>query len=312
VETTLPNLDLATLAAPTIPATPTVARSKLVFGTVQLGVPYGINNTSGQPSKEDALQILRHVHQAGIATLDTADAYGTASELIGAFHREQPQRPFRVITKFHCDDSINLLEKARATCSRLGVTTLYCYQYHRFADLAAFPHVQHELAALKEQGVIERVGVSIYTNDEFRTAIDTPSIDVIQLPFNALDNMRLRGELMRHAKEQGKELHTRSVFLQGLLFKPPSDFPDKLASLAPAVQRLQNLAESCNLDITALALNYALHNPLIDAVLFGVETASQLRSTLNAVHTNVDAALSAEIETIVVREPHLLNPAHWS
>jgi hypothetical protein len=33
-------------------------REKIILGTVQLGLPFGINNQDGQPSKEHAFQIL--------------------------------------------------------------------------------------------------------------------------------------------------------------------------------------------------------------------------------------------------------------
>jgi aryl-alcohol dehydrogenase-like predicted oxidoreductase len=292
-------------------------RAKLVLGTVQLGMRYGVNNSSGQPSAEEAFGILRAAGAWGITTLDTADAYGTALELIGEFHQHEQNAiatfapPFRIITKFHGDHAVNLLEKASHTLSALHITSLYCYQFHRFSDVQAFPHLHEQLADLKAQGIIERVGVSVYTNDELAAAAALPMIDVIQFPFNALDNMTQRGESMRRAKDAGKELHTRSVFLQGLFFKPPSTFPAHLSALAPAVERLQNLAESRNFDVQTLALNYALHNPLIDAVLFGVETALQLAQTLDAVQPTWDNTLSAEIEAIVVDAPHLLNPVHW-
>ncbi|MBL7992905.1 MAG: aldo/keto reductase [Candidatus Kapabacteria bacterium] len=291
---------------------------KLVLGTVQLGMPYGINNTSGQPSNEEAFALLREAWTLGIRTLDTADAYGTAIERIGDFHAHHnatSSERFRIITKFHADSGTELLTKTPQTLTKLHVPSLTCYQYHRFSDVSAFPHIQNQLQTLKEQGVIERIGVSVYTNDEIAAAASSPLIDVIQFPFNLLDNMRLRGDAMRHAKDCGKELHTRSVFLQGLFFKSLEDFPAKLAPLQSAIQRLHRLCKSSNFALRTmqeLALNYALHNPLIDAVLFGVETASQLTETLGAVRDNFDPALAREIDALTVPDYQLLNPVHWS
>jgi aryl-alcohol dehydrogenase-like predicted oxidoreductase len=291
---------------------------KLVLGTVQLGMPYGINNSSGQPSEEEAQALLHHAWIGGIRTLDTADAYGTAIERIGNFHAQRSETSserFRIITKFHADSDTQLLTKTPQTLTNLHAQSLYCYQYHRFSDVSAFPHIHEQLQTLKEQGIIERIGVSVYTNEEILEAAASPLIDVIQFPFNLLDNMRLRGEAMLRAKDSGKELHTRSVFLQGLFFKPAEDFPAKLAPLQPAIQRLHRLCKSSNFAVCTmqeLALNYALHNPLIDAVLFGIETASQLTETLGAVRDDFDPAVAQEIEAVTVPDQHLLNPVHWS
>lgn len=287
--------------------------NKLILGTVQLGMPYGINNTSGQPSTDEAFAILDAAHAGGVQTLDTADSYGTALERIGAYHTGLAKATvkFRIITKFHADESVILQEKARQSLSTLHVQSLYCYQFHRFADVQAFPHLYAQLGELKEKGIIERVGVSIYTNEEFAAASVLPFVDVIQFPFNLLDNMTQRGAMMRRAKDAGKELHIRSVFLQGLFFKLPHDVPPQLAPLAPAIERLQNLAESRNLAIEMLALNYALHNPFVDGVLFGVETATQITRILDAVRPVWDVALNQEIEAISVADTTLLNPTHW-
>lgn len=287
---------------------------KLVLGTVQLGLPYGINNTNGQPSFEAAQTLLHEAYKGGVRTLDTADAYGTAIERIGTFHATFEEH-FRIITKFHADAETNLLIQAPQTLTNLRVQSLYCYQYHRFSDIAAFPHIHAQLLELKAQRVIERIGVSVYTTGEILAASVSPLIDVIQFPFNLLDNMRLRGDAMRFAKEHGKELHIRSVFLQGLFFKSLLDFPPNLAPLLPHIQRLHRLTESrtfAHWTLQSLALNYALHNPLIDAVLFGVEASTQLAEILASVRPDFDTKLRQEIEKIVVEEVSLLNPVNWS
>ncbi len=287
---------------------------KLVLGTVQLGLPYGINNATGQPDKQQAFDILHTALEAGVRMLDTADAYGTATQIIGEYHRERetPSEKFRIITKFHFDATTNLEQKAHETLTNLNVSSLYCYQFHRCSDLQVFPEAQSHLLRLKEQGIINKVGISIYTNDEFAEAIASDIIDVIQFPFNLLDNTRLRGELIAEAARRGKELHTRSVFLQGLFFRDAQSFPERLAPLALHVEQLQNLAKNRNLPISTLALNYVLHNPAIQHVLFGVETVQQLRETLAAVQGSFDEALRREIESIVVETPELLSPVNWS
>ena len=48
---------------------------KLALGTVQFGLNYGISNTVGKVSDHELQQILRVAADAGIALLDTAQAY---------------------------------------------------------------------------------------------------------------------------------------------------------------------------------------------------------------------------------------------
>ena len=55
------------------------------IGTVQLGMNYGIANEGGQPSQEKSFAMLRTAFENGVASLDTARAYGNSEEVIGAF-----------------------------------------------------------------------------------------------------------------------------------------------------------------------------------------------------------------------------------
>ena len=67
-----------------------ILNNKLILGTVQMGLPYGINNSTGKVSLEDSLEILDYAFENGIKTLDTAEAYGNAHEVIGIFHHHNP------------------------------------------------------------------------------------------------------------------------------------------------------------------------------------------------------------------------------
>ncbi len=64
-----------------------------------MGLDYGINNKLGKISLEESHQILLRAHIYGITTLDTAETYGNAHQVIGDFHRLNPKVKFKVITK---------------------------------------------------------------------------------------------------------------------------------------------------------------------------------------------------------------------
>ena len=57
--------------------------SRLLLGTVQFGLNYGIANTQGKPSFERVKAILRTALDNGITSLDTAAAYGDSEEVLG-------------------------------------------------------------------------------------------------------------------------------------------------------------------------------------------------------------------------------------
>ena len=52
--------------------------SKLSHGTVQFGINYGINNSTGVPDDKQVTSILDYAFKNGINTIDTAIAYGNS------------------------------------------------------------------------------------------------------------------------------------------------------------------------------------------------------------------------------------------
>ena len=57
--------------------------STLVLGTVQLGLDYGIANSQGKPSDEQAAELVSTVWKGGISVFDTAQAYGDSEAVLG-------------------------------------------------------------------------------------------------------------------------------------------------------------------------------------------------------------------------------------
>ncbi len=286
---------------------------KLILGTVQLGIPYGINNTIGKPDLSQVKAILNLAKEKGIQTLDTAKAYGNASELIGNYQKEF-NFFFKVISKFHIGNS-KLEENCISELKALNIKQFEAYLFHSFYDFeTASLEIINSLKHLKKTGLINKIGVSIYGNDQFEKAIDSEYIDIIQLPYNLLDNDYQRGRLIQKAKHNGKELHVRSVFLQGLFFMNLKTIPKNIEKLRPYLEKINNVALSEKLTQQELALFYVLKNPLIDKVLIGVDSFEHLQSNILALEKikYVQEELIAKINNIKVIETDLLNPVNWN
>jgi uncharacterized protein len=285
-------------------------KNKLILGTVQFGLDYGINNPAGKPTKEQVFQIFEQAAKAGVSVLDTADVYGNASELIGEFFASSSTR-FDINTKFKAEEGKSITEQLHNSLQLLNTDKVNVYFYHRFDEMVNFPETLVELGKLKSQNLINKIGVSVYGNDELEIAVNTPAIDAIQLPFNLLDNYSQRGELLKQAKQKGKEIQVRSVFLQGLFFKELNSYPEYLSPLKPYVQTIQQIGTDSNTGMEALALAYALSQPEIDNVLIGVDTLEQLNTNLSYANTTLSAESISQINAIKVAETELLYPKNW-
>jgi aryl-alcohol dehydrogenase-like predicted oxidoreductase len=286
--------------------------NKIVLGTVQLGLNYGINNTLGKPESEKAVDILLYAYESGIRTLDTADAYGDSQSVIGEYHRQYSDKKFNVISKFKANSLTgSLTDKIKQDINKMSVDYLDGYMFHDYNDYYNGDEYINELVFNKKAGLIKKIGVSIYTNEQIEKVSNDSRIDFIQLPYNLLDNNSIRGELISRAKKNRKEIHIRSVFLQGLLFMDREKIPQNLQRLKPYLLKIDAIAAKQNLQMEALALNYVEHNNDIDFILIGVDSKEQLSKSLLIIGTEKNRNIYDEIDNIRVKEVELLNPVNW-
>ena len=283
---------------------------KLILGTVQLGVNYGINNSEGKPSLEKSFDILNMAYENGIRTLDTAETYGNAHELIGNYHKKQNK--FKIITKFPHHIKHNLIKsKVLRYLDLLYVKTLDVMMFHSFDSFQSNHISLNILNELKSDGLIKDIGVSVYTNTQLESLLNEDLITVVQLPFNLLDNLNVRGDLINKLKDKEKIIHTRSAFLQGLFFKKSSDDMSIVKALKSHLQILKEITKKQGCSMEELALSYCLNQKNIDNVIIGVDSISQLNDNIKASSYEINDKALKCINNIDVENLDLLNPSLW-
>lgn len=288
--------------------------NKIILGTVQFGLNYGINNHVGKPSDEDMKSILDFAYSQGVGFLDTAEAYGDSQQRIGNYH-EEAKHKFNLITKysFKIDLPESIGKRVEHNLTTLNVDRLYSYMFHSFDEYKeCYPAFRKDLNSIRKAGVIQKLGVSVYTNEEALQVLEDDSIQLIQLPFNLLDNLSKRESVLRNAKERGVEIHTRSAFLQGLFFKELAQISHNQQSLKPYLEYIMQLIKGNNISIQDLSLNYVLEQDLICKVLIGVDNLRQLQQNIGSTNKGLAENIVQAIDRIDVKEIDLLNPSNWN
>ena len=287
--------------------------SKLILGTVQFGLKYGINNTIGKPKKEEVLSLLKVAYNSGIRVLDTAEAYGNAHQLIGNYHKKQQDFKFKIITKFPHHIKHNLIKsKVIEYLDLMNVESLDVMMFHSFDSFKSNHNALKTLSELKSNGLINNIGVSVYTNIQLESLLNEDLITVVQLPFNLLDNFNVRGDLINQLKIKGKVIHTRSAFLQGLFFKKNSDDISIFQALKPHLKTLNEITKKQGCSMEELALSYCINQINIDNVIIGVDSISQLNANIKAASYEVNKEVLKCVNNITVENLELLNPSLWN
>jgi aryl-alcohol dehydrogenase-like predicted oxidoreductase len=284
---------------------------KLILGTAQFGMDYGINNSTGKIQKSEVFEILKYAFQNGIELLDTAPVYGDAHKIIGQFHKEHEQIRYKVITKIPANFPIYKLEElVDGFLLELNIDSIEVLHFHSIIDYITCEKqmISEVFNRLKRSKKVKSFGVSIYENPE-ADLLNRDLIDVVQLPFNLLDNLNQRGELIYQLKQKEYEIHTRSVFLQGLFFKNTRDI--KSLEIKDAIIKLQGICKLFSCDIAQLALKYCLIQKEIDHLLIGVDTFGQLKKNISIASDLLTEGFVEHINNIVISDISQINPSKW-
>ncbi len=283
--------------------------SKICLGTAQYGLDYGINNQSGKPSESEVFRILDYASQQGVSNLDSAESYGSALEILGRYNHERGVK-YRINSKFSSIDK-PLRETLELSLVKLKLNSINVFYFHDYGQFIANPEYHRQIIDLKKDGLITQIGLSIYDNSEFCDACKYDFVDIIQFPFNVMDNTFHRGDLIKFAVREGKLLHARSVYLQGLFFMASSSIPEKLLPLLPYLKQLRKIARNENISIGQMALNYVLQNEDINYVIIGVDSLDQLKQNLEYSNRSISEETIDAIDRICVDEVELLYPKNW-
>ncbi len=284
---------------------------KLALGTVQFGLRYGIANQAGKVSRTEAKKMLEFAASQGIDTIDTAIAYGDSEACLG----EIGVQSLKVITKLppipDACENINqwVSHHISGSIQRVGCRELYGLMLHRSTDLLGDVGRQlyNVMQNLKDNGLIKKIGVSIYSPEELDAISSQFSVDIVQAPFNVVDRRLLITGWLNRLKDEGVELHTRSSFLQGLLLMPRELIPEKFSRWSPLWDRWDCWLREFNIPAAKVCLDYVQSFEKIDRIVIGAENFSQLQQLL----TFASEPSIMEFPAMMCNDEMLINPANW-
>lgn len=286
--------------------------SRVVLGTVQFGMAYGIANVHGKPSFETVCEIVRTAFDGGVRTFDTAAAYGDSEAVLG-----------RALARLGCSDGASIVskippietetdEQAAAfikrtlvtSLRRLGVERLSACLLHRESDIRYLPLLE----TMVDQGLIGAAGVSLDTAHFIEAGA---AARCVQLPCNVLDRRFAR--FWPLARERGTRVYARSVYLQGLLLMSEAKIRPSLAAVVPVRRALADVARDAGMTLAELCMRFTLSNPGVWGVLVGVDTAEQLQENLRVAASGaLPADILRRIGEVVPELPEtIVRPALW-
>jgi aryl-alcohol dehydrogenase-like predicted oxidoreductase len=298
--------------------------SEIAFGGVEIGLPYGIGVESEQDmlSEKEAISLLHEAVDKGINFFDTARMYGESETIMGkAFTDRRPKivlaskcRHFRNADgKLPADHLLKSFIEDSLSESLAALQTDYLdlFMLHQadgeILENATIAGTFHEL---KKKGIIRATGASTYLPAETAKAISSGNWDVIQLPFNIMDQRHSAS--FENAEKQGIGLVIRSVLLKGLLSDRGKNLHPALSEVEQHIEDYQEFLNQDFPDLPTLATRFALSFQNIASVLVGIDKTEYLNNALRTANGKyMSSEMLEKAKNTAYPNPEFLNLPYW-
>ena len=160
---------------------------------------------------------------------------------------------------------------------------------------------------MKISGFTNKIGVSIYDFNVLDKILKKFKFNLIQVPFNILDQRLVEKGWLKKLKKRKIEVHVRSIFLQGILLLKHNQLPKKLKKLNKKLMIWKNWLEKNKFSSLQVCLSFVLNQNQLDGVVVGYNSVSQLNQILKfkKIHNNFT------LPNLNIKDKKLIDPRKW-
>lgn len=299
--------------------------SEVAFGGVEIGIPYGIGikSTADMLSETEAINLLHAALDSGINFFDTARMYGNSETIMGKAFKNRRSEVVIGTKCRHLRDKngsipgkteLKKLIEASLMESLEALQTDYAdiFMLHS-ADLEILENeaISTIFSNLKNEGKCRAIGVSTYSSEETKKAVEVGVWDVVQLPFNLMDQRQ--EAFFSLASQKGVGIVIRSVLLKGLLSDRGKDLHPALKEVEKHITCYGELLKGTAYNLSTLATKFALSFPEVSAILVGIDRSEYLNKSLeaaNGIYLNIDKL--ARAKELSYPDPDFLDLPYWN
>jgi aryl-alcohol dehydrogenase-like predicted oxidoreductase len=283
---------------------------KLVLGSAQIGMDYGLLNKKKISRKEfKKIEVL--ALKANIKFIDTAINYGDSENIIG----NSKLRNLHIITKIKLPNKKNIhirnwvLKEISNSLNRLKIDKIYGLLVHDYKDLLGKQGRSYLLflKELKRKKIIKYIGISIYNSEEIKKIWKFWKPDLVQVPFNPLDNRILDSGWIDLLKKFKIKIFVRSVFLQGLLINEHSSYIINKSYII-LLNKFKNWCYKKNITLLQACLHFVKQFKKIDYLVIGFNNYNQLQEIID-VFKKKQIIIPKKFSTNKI---NLIDPRKWN
>lgn len=283
-----------------------------VLGTAQFSNNYGISRKH-LISNVEVENILNYAFKNNINTIDTAMSYGLAETILG---NNQADR-FKIITKIGLNECSLTTEEeiyeylyssVKVSLKKLNINKLHGLLLHDENALLKKNgfKIYNSLEKLKRNSLIDKYGVSFYSSELLLQTINNFKIDIIQFPFNLIDQRLIKLNLFNLLNYKNIEIYTRSSFLQGLFFLSKENRPKYFKRWGSLFNDWDKWLDESKFSPLDVCLSYVGQFNNSINIIIGVESSAQLKQIIDYKRINLE-----NMPDFSSDDQKLINPSLW-
>ena len=255
--------------------------NKLILGTANFDLNYGIKNKYKRLKKKEIKKIIYSLKKNKINYIDTSQNYNNTEKILGDLNIKK----FKVCTKFTFNENIKNIVKDKflSTTKNLRTKSIHTVLFHRPSDLLKKNGklIFNEIVLLKKKGFIKKIGISSDKKSELKKILDKYKFDIVQVPINIFNQSFLEKKFLNYLKKKKVEIHARSVFLQGLLLMREKKIPKFFLKNSNIMKKWNLWLKKNKITNLEACLNFITSQKIIKKFVLGVDSLRQLNEILN-------------------------------
>lgn len=285
---------------------------QLIVGTANFNSEYGINNFKFK-YKYLKYDLFKYLKQKKLNYFDSSFNYNLNNEFINNLNFKGS----KIITKFSLPKRNKrrfLSQIYNEISNKINIFKIPYFEailLHDIYDLKTKlnKEVVKILRKLKKEGLVKKIGVSIYSPEDLQIVFSNFQPDIIQAPINIFDSRLINSKWMKTIEKKKIDLQARSIFLQGLLLTDLRKLSKKKISknLIFKINELEKWCQENNISRLEACLGFINSLKTVKFITVGICSKEELCEILNILNRK----RKIKLKDFSVKNNKLIDPRKW-
>lgn len=245
---------------------------KLCLGTANFGFKYGFNKK--KITNSELLKIMKIANNNDLYNIDTSFEYFNSHQIL----RKIVKKKTKITSKIILDKKSDFLSIKNKILdfNKNSPTKINSLLFHNQKDALQIRKVSL-LKKLKSEGILRKIGVSVYDFSILKNILNLWTPDIIQIPINPFNLDFISRKFLKRVKSKKILIFVRSIFLQGILVNRSNNLDKKYEK---NLNDWFNFCEKKSIHPVKACIDFCKSIKELDCLIIGVQDSEELKQII--------------------------------